>query len=76
MKEVNLWGKGIAWLANLPARGFCQGATTVFDPFGLLNRHKTDRQVLADDCKVVLGDLSTAWTKLKSEMPNEHVDAR
>lgn len=48
----------------------------MFDPFGLLNRHKTDWQVLADDCRVVFGDLSTAWTKLKSEMPSEHVDAR
>lgn len=76
MKEVNLWDKGVAWLAGLPARGFCRGATTVFDPFGLLNRHKTDRQVLADDCKVVFGDLFTAWEKLEYETPSEHVDAR
>lgn len=71
-----MWGKGVAWIATLPGRGFYRGAATVFDPFGLLNRHKTDWQVLADDCRVVFGDLSTAWTKLKSEMPSEHVDAR
>lgn len=76
MKKVNLRGKGVAWLTARPVKDFYRGAATVFDPFGLLNRHKTDRQVLADDCKVVLGDLSIAWAKLKSEMPNKHGDAR